>query len=92
MFWAWASTWTNEQYQSWNIEHFLPKIKCPSFIVQGEEDEFGSLKQLNDIIKGVRVHSDKWIIPKVKHSPHKEVPDLLIEKTAYFITNNTLTK
>ncbi len=43
-------------------------------------------------LKELGGHSDNWIIPKVKHSPHKEVPDLLIEKTVDFIMNNILTE
>lgn len=33
MFWAWASTWTSGMFRSWNIEHFLPGVKCPSLII-----------------------------------------------------------
>ena len=40
MFWAWAKTWTTEEFSSWNIEQFLFDIQCPSLIIQGEKDEY----------------------------------------------------
>ena len=85
MFWAWASTWTTNDYKYWNIEQFLPNIKCPSFIIQGENDEFGTLKQVNGIINATKGRSRKLILPNIKHSPHKETPHLVLEKTSYFI-------
>jgi len=85
MFWAWASTWTKEKYKFWNIECFLPTIECPALIIQGEADEYGTLKQVQSIINGVKGDSKQLIIPNVKHTPHKEVPELIIDTTAAFI-------
>ncbi|MBL4643440.1 MAG: alpha/beta hydrolase [Flavobacteriaceae bacterium] len=85
MFWAWAATWTTNDYKYWNIEQFIPNIKCPSFIIQGENDEYGTLKQVNRIINATKGSSRALILPNIKHSPHKEVPQLVLEKTAYFI-------
>lgn len=88
MFWAWASTWITEEFREWNIEKFLPKIKCPSMIIQGQEDEYGTLKQVENIITQTNKLSNKLIIPNVKHTPHKEVPELILHKVRDFI--NTL--
>ena len=54
-------------------------------IIQGEADEYGTLKQLQSIINGVKGDSKQLIIPNVKHTPHKEVPELIIDTTAAFI-------
>lgn len=85
MFWAWASTWCTNEFRSWNIEHFLPTLKCPSLIIQGEQDEYGTLDQVNRIVLGIGGPSTPLIIPEGKHSPHKEVPDLIIEQSSKFI-------
>lgn len=86
MFWAWASTWTSDEYRNWNIEMFLPKIQCPSLIIQGEEDEYGTLKQVKDIVSQTNGLSKQLIIPKVKHTPHKEVPEMILDKAKEFIS------
>lgn len=84
MFWAWASTWTTNEFKSWNIEHFLPAVNCPALIMQGEDDEYGSLKQVEQIVAQVQ-NAHYFIIPEVKHTPHKEAPDLVLQKSAPFI-------
>lgn len=85
MFWAWASTWTTSEFKDWNIEVFLPKIECPSLIIQGEQDEYGTLKQVEHITNKTKGTSIQMVIPKVKHTPHKEVPKMILEKSSEFI-------
>lgn len=85
MFWAWASTWTSNEFKSWNIEKFLPLIKCDSLIIQGEDDEYGTLKQVERISSQTSGKSFQFIVPKVKHTPHKEVPEIILEKVKDFI-------
>jgi pimeloyl-ACP methyl ester carboxylesterase len=85
MFWAWASTWTTEKFRSWNIESFLPTITCPSLIIQGEEDEYGTLEQVTSIVEKTNGLSDKLILPHVKHTPHKEVPERILNASKEFI-------
>jgi len=88
VFWAWAKMWLSEEFESWNIEHFLPHIKCPVLVIQGEEDEYGSLAQVDGIISQVSVETQKFIIPSVGHTPHKEAKELILTKTAAFINQN----
>lgn len=90
MFWAWANTWTTNEFRLWNIEHFLPSIHCPSLIIQGEDDEYGTLKQVTSITSQTKGKSSSLIIPKVKHTPHKEVPEIILKEATQFI--NTLKK
>jgi len=85
MFWAWALTWTTKEFKYWNIESFLTSIECPSFIIQGENDEYGTLRQVEEITKGVKGHVKELVIPNIKHTPHKEAPELILEKVSGFI-------
>lgn len=85
MFQAWANTWTTEAFRSWNIEQFLAGITCPSLIIQGEKDEYGTLKQVEHIVEQTQGISSPLILPRVRHSPHKEVPEVVLEQTAAFI-------
>ncbi len=85
MFRAWVDTWTSPEFKNWNIEHFLPAIQCPALIIQGEDDEYGTLRQVEAIIAQTNMKARNLIIPHVKHSPHKEAPELLLEKTTEFI-------
>ncbi|MCB0479463.1 MAG: alpha/beta hydrolase, partial [Crocinitomicaceae bacterium] len=85
MFKAWSDTWLTEEFRHWNIEAFLPGIICPVLVMQGEEDEYGSLKQVEGIASQVSGGCEVLVLPNVKHTPHKEVPDQILEKSANFI-------
>ena len=84
-FWAWAETWRTKKFKGWNIENFLPQIKCPSLIIQGEKDEYGTLLQVERIITQTKGKSIKHILPNVYHTPHKEVPEPILNIAANFI-------
>lgn len=85
MFWAWANTWTTEEFRSWNIEHFLPMIQCPTLVIQGEKDEYGSLQQVESIKEKVSGATEKFIIPSIGHTPHKDNPEVVLKKISSFI-------
>lgn len=85
VFKAWTQTWIRDDFRTWNIEYLLPRIICPVLFIQGENDEYGSLEQVNRTIDLVSGKSEKYIIPNVSHTPHKEVPEKIVIKTAAFI-------
>ncbi|MEO0877142.1 MAG: alpha/beta hydrolase, partial [Bacteroidota bacterium] len=53
VFYAWADTWLSAGFRTWNIEHLLPQISCPCLIVQGEQDEYGTMWQLEGIANSI---------------------------------------
>lgn len=85
LFNAWTKTWTRNDYRDWNIEHFLTSIRCPLLIIQGEADEYGTLAQVKKTIDQVSGKPQKYIIPGIGHTPHKEVPELILERCKDFI-------
>ncbi len=82
---AWTEIWLSSRFRSWNIEGQLSKIEAPLLFIQGEKDEYGTLDQLEKTVSRVSGISEKLIIPGVGHTPHKEVPELILEKTCGFI-------
>lgn len=86
MFQAWAKTWTTDAYRSWNIERLMPLIHCPALIIQGEQDEYGTIKQVDGIVNQVSGTVEKRYLPNIKHTPHKEAPELILDMSAAFIT------
>ena len=84
MFRAWADTWLSDEFRSWSMENFLPAIGCPVLIIQGEEDEFGTVKQVDGIASKIKGLTVKLMIPGVKHTPHKEIPERIIQAASEF--------
>lgn len=85
LFNAWTKTWTSEEYQDWNIEHWVQQIECKSLIIQGENDEFGSLEQVEKIVSQTKGHSQTLVIANAGHSAHRENPEIVLEESAEFI-------
>lgn len=85
VFWAWAKTWLSDEFKSWNIENLLPRITCPVLVIQGEQDEYGSLEQVQGIVRQVSGKSSRLIIPGIGHNPHKEAEDVVLAHTTSFI-------
>jgi len=82
---AWTEIWLSERFRSWNIEYLLKNIKSPLLFIQGEADEYGTLDQVEKTILQVSGSAEKFIIPDAGHTPHKEVPEAVLNKTIEFI-------
>jgi len=87
VFWIWINTWASEKFKDWNIEYILPRINCPVLIIQGENDEYGSKKQVDSIKNGIKGKGKKLIVPNSGHTPHKTHKDIVLKETKSFIAN-----
>lgn len=85
MFWAWAKTWLTDKFRNWNIEVFLPKISCPVLVIQGDNDEYGTVAQVDGIVNQVSGKAVKLMIPEISHTPHKEARETVLKQSAEFI-------
>ena len=67
---GWADVWLDPAFRSWNIEEYLPRIDRPVLVIQGEDDEFGTIRQVEAIANGARGPVETRILPACGHSPH----------------------
>ena len=84
-FHAWCDTWLDPAFGTWNIEGSLPGIDCPILLIQGRDDEYGSLAQLDAIERGVTGRVKRLVLEDCGHSPHLAQPARVLEATARFI-------
>jgi pimeloyl-ACP methyl ester carboxylesterase len=71
-FWGWNKIWLHPDFRSWNIEEYLPGVTCPVLAIQGADDEYGTLAQLDAIARGVAGPFEKLVLADCKHSPHRD--------------------
>lgn len=83
---AWRDTWLTEEYRTWNIESYLPKISCPVFAIQGENDEYANAQHLLDIQKGIGENCQIKFIQNGRHVPYKEKTDESLMLVLNFIS------
>jgi len=83
-FWGWNDIWLHPDFRAWNIEEFLPNITCPILAIQGEEDEYGTLEQIERIARGAR-DVDLLVLSDCRHSPHRDQPEAVVTAATHFI-------
>jgi len=76
-FWGWNNIWLHPDFRAWNITHQLSTITCPLLAVQGLDDEYGTLAQIEGIAAQVP-QTRLLTLPACGHSPHRDQPQALI--------------
>ena len=85
VFKAWADTWRKPAFRTWNCEHRLPAIRCPTLLVQGIDDEYGTPLQIERIRDHVSGPVEMALIPACGHFPHQEKADETLAVMTRFI-------
>lgn len=80
---AWVDNWLAEMYLDWNVEEDLESITAPLLFMQGSDDEYGTLLQVDKTLARVKGEKYKKIFEATGHTPHKERK----EETLQTITN-----
>lgn len=81
---AWTETWLSPAFRQWNLSIVLVKVICPSLIVHGELDEYGSLAQPQQLFDGIE-QAELQILEGLHHLPHKEQPELVLSIITEFL-------
>jgi pimeloyl-ACP methyl ester carboxylesterase len=71
-FWGWNKIWLDPAFRAWNIEEYLPGVRCPVLAIQGADDEYGTAAQLDAIARGIAGPFARRVLDDCKHSPHRD--------------------
>ncbi len=83
-FYGWNDIWLDPRFRAWNVEAAADGVRCPVLLVQGDADEYGTTAQLDAIAARVPA-SETLLVPGAGHSPHRDAPDLVVERVAAFV-------
>jgi pimeloyl-ACP methyl ester carboxylesterase len=82
---GWNDAWLAPEFRAWNIEEYLPGVRCPVLAIQGKDDEYGTLAQIEAIERGVKGRFAKLVLDQCKHSPHRDREAAVLAAMAEFI-------
>jgi len=82
---AWCDVWLRPEFAQWNIEEYLPRITTPVLVIQGTNDEYGTIKQVEAIASQVPAPVTTLLLSDCGHSPHSEKPDEVLDAVAAFL-------
>jgi pimeloyl-ACP methyl ester carboxylesterase len=73
-FYGWNSAWLDPTFHNWDISEYLAYIRVPIAILQGVDDEYGTMRQIEIAQEECYCPVDVTEIPGAGHSPHREAP------------------
>ncbi|HJW50795.1 MAG TPA: alpha/beta hydrolase [Burkholderiaceae bacterium] len=73
-FFGWNDGWLDPAFRDWNIEAELPKIRCPVLAIQGVDDQYATMAQLDRIAAGLRSPCRLLKLASCGHTPQRDQP------------------
>jgi pimeloyl-ACP methyl ester carboxylesterase len=86
----WSSYWLRPKFAQWNMVDELQKIDTPALLIQGDQDHFGSFKQLDTVEKYNQNKSEQLRLKECGHIPHLEKKEAVLAASISFLANNKL--
>lgn len=84
-FYLWNDVWLDPAFRNWNIEASLAGIRCPLLAIQGEDDQYGTMAQVEAIARQAGGRCELLKLTACGHSPHKDQPDRVLRAIADFV-------
>lgn len=81
---GWNDIWLDAEFLQWNIEAYLSSIKVPVLAIQGNDDEYGSMLQIDDIQKNLP-KTELLKLKACRHSPHRDQPAAVLNAVENFL-------
>lgn len=85
VFWGWSDIWLSPAFRNWTITQVLAGITQPLLAVQGADDRYGTLAQVDTIVGHVAGPAARLVMPACGHVPHLEKKGELIDAIAGFL-------
>jgi len=82
---SWSEPWLHPDFRKWDITEELAYIRVPILIVQGENDQYGTLRQLDVAKDECFCPVETAVLPGVRHAPHREAPAQTLKVVAEFL-------
>jgi pimeloyl-ACP methyl ester carboxylesterase len=82
-FWQWNDVWLSDAFRGFDIRPVLHTIESPLMAIQGLDDPYGTMAQIEDI--ALKVPQTQLVkLENCGHSPHKDQPEQVLQALKYF--------
>ena len=83
---GWNEIWLDPRFRSWTIEGALARVRVPTLLIQGDDDEYGTERQL----EAIEMHAGTRDVTRATfsacaHSPHRDRPNDVLDAVARFV-------
>ncbi|MBV9956221.1 MAG: alpha/beta hydrolase [Pseudolabrys sp.] len=84
---GWSDVWLKGDFKKWDLTEELGYIRVPILIVQGEDDHYGTVAQINAAERDCYCPVEVALLPATKHVPHREAPEKTLEVVSGFVNH-----
>lgn len=82
-FFGWNDAWQHPDFWHWNLEAYLLNIQAPLLVIQGEDDEYGTLAQVETIVR--HTNAQQLLLPECGHTPHRAQEEATLAAMTQFV-------
>jgi pimeloyl-ACP methyl ester carboxylesterase len=83
-FWQWNDIWLSPEFRAFDIRDECRRIETPVLAIQGVDDPYGTLRQIEEIAPTRGPFSTR-VLQACGHSPHRDQPQLTTQYIAQFL-------
>jgi pimeloyl-ACP methyl ester carboxylesterase len=83
-FYGWNEAWLDPKFRDWDISEYLAYIRVPVLIVQGADDQYGTIRQIEIAKEECYCPVDVTIVAGAGHSPHREAAEITLKTITDF--------
>ena len=83
---GWNDTWLDPGFTDWNVADVIDYLRIPTLAIQGRDDTYGTLAQINEIETRAYSPVDTLILEDCGHAPHQEKPQAVLDTVSEFTT------
>ena len=86
---GWNDAWLDPGFRAWNVAEVIDYLRIPSLVIQGREDQYGTLAQVEEVETRSYAPVDTAVIDACRHSPHMDQPEKTLAAVAEFTARLT---
>jgi pimeloyl-ACP methyl ester carboxylesterase len=83
-FHGWNDAWLDPNFRAWDISDYLSYIRVPIAVLQGADDQYGTIRQVEIAQEECYCPVEVTIFNKAGHSPHREAPEATLNAISEF--------
>jgi len=83
-FHGWSDVWLDPAFRAWSLEAEAAAVIAPTLLVQGSDDPYGTLEQIDRIEAHVRGPVRRVVVAGAGHSPHLDAPGTVLRALTEF--------
>jgi pimeloyl-ACP methyl ester carboxylesterase len=81
---GWNGAWLDPEFRKWDITEALPYIRVPILALQGENDQFGTVRQIEVAQEECQCPVEVALLPNTRHAPFQQAPEATLRLVAGF--------